>query len=181
MSDATMEIALVVAGALLGLLLALFIEPLLQDKTEVLLVRAVGRFWIRRKKSLAGDWRFVWTKDGTQLSRADETTVRLSAVGARVAGRFAWKGRNYWLLGRRETDEFISGTYLDERAGLTFHGAFHLKVNPNEETMAGRWMGFDSTHRIVEGPWEWRCVDAARYPFEIAAALAKPGRDSSSG
>lgn len=169
LSDTT-EILLVVAGAVLGLLLALLVQPLLQDKAEVLLVRALGRFWVRRRGSLAGAWLFVWTKDDTPLTRAEEVALDLASVGKRVSGRFSWRGRQYWLLGRRETDTFISGTYLDEQVGNTFHGAFQLRIYPNEERMGGRWMGFDSKSVIVEGPWEWRRRAVATYPHEIDGA-----------
>jgi hypothetical protein len=119
----TVQILLVIAGAVLGLLLALLVQPLLQDKAEVLLVRALGRFWLRRRGDLAGTWVFVWTRDDTPLTRSEEVSLTLFSVGRRVSGRFAWRGRQYWLLGRRETDMFVSGTYLDEEAGNTFHGA----------------------------------------------------------
>src|SRR5215208_3674957 len=95
LSDAT-QILLVVAGAVLGLLLALLVQPLLQDKAAVLLVRALGKFWLRRRGDLAGEWRFVWTKDDTPLTRTEEVSLDLSSVGRRVSGRFSWRGRQYW-------------------------------------------------------------------------------------
>jgi len=171
LSDTT-QILLVVAGAVLGLLLALLVQPLLQDKAEVLLVRVLGRFWRRRSGDLGGAWRFVWTIDKTPLTASEEVSLNLSSVGKRVSGRFSWRGRQYWLLGRRETDTFISGTYLDEQAGNTFHGALQLKIYPNEERMKGRWIGFNGRSVIVEGPWEWRRENVPTYPHEIGHARA---------
>ena len=80
---------------------ALFVQPLLRDKAEVVLVRALGRIWVRRHGGLAGPWRFVWTKDPAHLDRSEEVSLRLAEVGSRVSGRFSWRGREYWFLGRR--------------------------------------------------------------------------------
>ena len=167
MSETFLQIVLLVLGAVVGLALALLVQPLLQEKAEVLLVRVVSALWFRKSESLSGSWMFVWTKEGSVLDRSEEIPVQLSCVGKRIAGRFAWRGRSYWVLGRRETDEFISGTYLDEKAGLTFHGAFQLRILPDEQTMAGRWIGFNTNHEIIQGPWHWRQKEANLYPFEV--------------
>jgi hypothetical protein len=167
MSDAGGQILLLIGGAVLGLVLALFAQPLLQDKAEVFLVRFLARFGARKKGSLAGDWMFVWARDGATLDRSVEIPVKLSVVGKRISGRFEWRSRRYWLLAQRTTDEFISGTYIDEQAGLTFHGAFQLRIHANEESMHGRWMGFDSSRKIAEGPWHWRREATAKYPYEF--------------
>lgn len=167
MNGAVGQVVLLIAGAVLGLLLTLLVQPLTQDKTEVFLVRLLARFGPRRSGSLAGKWKFVWVRDGATLDRSEEVGIELSVVGKQISGKFIWRDRQYWLRAQRTTEEFISGTYLDQQAGLTFHGAFQLRVHANEQSMHGRWMGFDSTGRIAEGPWHWRRdAPELKYPYE---------------
>jgi len=72
------------------------------------------------------------------------------------------------MLGTRHTDQYLTGTYEDEVAGHSFHGAFQLKILPNEEVMTGRWVGFNSLNEILQGPWEWRRSQISKYSFETA-------------
>jgi hypothetical protein len=172
------DFALLVFGAVLGLLLALFVQPLLEDHARGVLIRLVGKFTLRTRSSLAGCWNSVWAIDGAALDTAAEMrNIVLHQVGTRVAGTFLWHGRTYRLLGNRLTPNFVSGTYEDTVEGYTLHGAFQLEVYPKEQFMVGRWMGFNRHNRIVEGAWEWKRIDCAAnsqtvkvrppsYPFE---------------
>ena len=136
------QVILLVAGALLGLILSLFVQPLLQDRSEVILVKVLGKLIARRRGSLEGEWRFVWAKDGVSLGRQEEVTVKVAVAGQRMSATFTWRDRDYWFLAQRTTQEYISGTYFDREVGLNYHGAFQLKVLTNERTMKGKWMGF---------------------------------------
>lgn len=168
------DLTLTLFGGVVGIALALLVQPLLEDKTQGLLVRLVGRFWIRERKSLAGTWASVMLSDGASLSREKEITeISLFEVRKRVAGTFSWKGRVYRLLGARQSDQYLTGTYEDVVAGHSFHGAFQLRIFPNEEIMSGRWVGFDSSNKILQGPWEWRRSEADHYAFEISKGEPK--------
>jgi len=150
---------LLIAGAVVGLLLALFAQPLLEDPARSLLVRVLGRLpLVRGRQSVAGEWQFVWWRDGDDeaTARSTETQLRLVTVASKVAGKFDWRGRSYQLIGSRHTTNFISGTYVDTREGNVFHGSFQLRALPGDSLMEGRWMGFNSDHQIVEGPWYLR-------------------------
>jgi len=182
---ASKDLILLIAGAFLGLFLAVFIQPLIEDNARGILIRLVGHLRIRSKSSLAGDWNAVWAIDGKPLDLNSEMrNIRLHEVGNRIAGEFKWHGRTYRLLGNRITPNFVSGTYEDVVAGYTLHGAFQLQVFPKEQFMVGRWMGFNRENHIVEGPWQWRRLVAksndtsatdksAKYPFETDPALPK--------
>jgi hypothetical protein len=169
MTEIAIQFFYAFVGAVFGLILSLFVQPLLQDRAEVGLLSIISKVWLRRQKGLSGQWMSIWFTDGNLPNRNPEMSIKLSTVGRRVAGKFEWRGHRYWLIGRRDTDEFISGTYVDESVGLTFHGAFQLRIMPNEETMVGRWMGFNSESKIVEGEWHWRRVSATKYPFEYGS------------
>jgi hypothetical protein len=131
-------------GALIGLFVTLFIQPLLQESSEGLLVSALSRIkpW-RSKANLDGDWAFIWWLADGEPRLDEQVSVRLKTVGKRVVAKFEWRGRTYHLLGRRESTEYITGTYVDEREGVTFNGAFQLRILPNELTLDGRWIGFN--------------------------------------
>lgn len=167
------DVILLILGGLFGLLLALFVQPLLEDSVRGILIRVVGHLRIRSKSSLAGTWYAVWCVDGSALDVSTEMrNIKLHEVGTRIAGQFEWHGRTYRILGNRITPNFVSGTYEDVIAGYTLHGAFQLEVFPKEQFMVGRWMGFNRANRILEGPWQWRRVPdpkkpLPKYPFEI--------------
>lgn len=168
------DIFLLFLGGLFGLFLALFVQPLIEDKTQGLLVRIIARFGIRSKESISGNWSSVMLSDGVVLSRENEIQhIQLSEVRTRIAGTFTWKGRTYRLLAKRHNDQYLTGTYEDIRAGYTFQGAFQLRIYPNERIMAGRWIGFNSENQIIEGPWEWRRSEHLNYPFEQVALKNK--------
>lgn len=158
----------IIVGALLGLLLSLFAQPLLNEPAQSFLVRLIGRLSIvRGKTDVAGLWQFVWCIDGQEISRAQEHSLRLRTVGTKVAGKFTWHDRTYQMIGNRYTTNHITGTYVDQNEGNVFHGSFQLRVLPKDKLMEGRWMGFDSDHtKILSGPWYLRQQDQPTYYFE---------------
>lgn len=170
---ATVEFVYALSGAVLGLLLAVLVQPLLEDPARSFLVRVLSRLpLVRSRINLSGDWVFMWWKDAEAPDRSTETSVQLKTVGSKVAGKFSWRDQQYHLIGSRHTGQFISGTYVDEKEGNVFHGAFHLKVLPHDNVMVGRWMGFNSQGDIVAGPWHLRRANHHQYAFESTSGPA---------
>jgi hypothetical protein len=156
-------------GGAVGLILALLVQPLLEDASRSFLVRLLSRLpLVRSRADVAGRWCFVWWQDGG-VANKDEVPVSLKTIGQKVAGKFEWSGNTYQLIGSRHTSNFISGTYVDQRAGNTFHGTFQLKVLPGDNLMEGRWMGFNAHGDILSGPWFLHRESQEHYSYERSA------------
>jgi hypothetical protein len=119
------DIWLLIGGALLGLLLALFVQPLLDDAAKRWLVGIFGTNRIRKTSSLAGDWHYKWGLDQEPMTSG---TITLFQIGSNLTGRFSYRHRDrqsdYRLLAVRVTESWISGRYEDITSGNTFHGVF---------------------------------------------------------
>ncbi|CAK2846770.1 conserved hypothetical protein [Vibrio crassostreae] len=162
-------------GSFFGLILALLVQPLLEDRAQGFLLRLISNFWIRKKGSIAGDWCSIMTLSDAELERSNEiTNIKLTQVGKRVSGVFTWNGRSYRILAKRNVSHYLTGTYEDIVGGNTFEGSFQLKVLPNENVMQGKWLGFDTSGQILEGKWEWRRQEYGSYAFDIDESNNKP-------
>jgi hypothetical protein len=116
---------------------------------------------------LSGKWLAVWTIHGQPLTRADEIeSVELALENGQYTGSFTWRGNTYRLTSRLVSGIFLTGRYEDLRGGRSFVGAFQLATFPGNQTMGGRWIGFDYRNRVLYGPWQWRRPPVAHYPFE---------------
>ena len=161
---------------MLALLLALFVQPLVEDRAHVFLVRLLGGLAPPQLQSLQGTWFFVWCREGEELTRDEEVpSVRVQELGRRATATFAWKERQYRLIGKRASDVFLTGTYDDFYRGRTFHGAFQLSILPGGQLMSGKWIGFNSQNEVISGPWEWRRESKPGYPFERRLSSSGPG------
>lgn len=159
------DVLLLALGIAIPFVMTLFLQPLVEDRAHGLLIRIVGSVWPRRRLEMTGTWQSVWCKDGGVLTVEEQFDVKLYEVNARVAGQFVWKENTYRILARRLSDHYITGTYEHINSGNTLHGAFQLRVLPNGKVMGGRWIGFNSSLRIVGGRWQMR-RDNKPYPFE---------------
>jgi hypothetical protein len=164
-SDITKEILLLVAGAVLGLVFTLLVQPFLAEPAQRFLMRMLGSRAPRGEESIAGKWECRWWKDG----EADKATmtVNLRLFLNSVSGSFEFDGRTYHVVGKIDNNTILTGTYYDQYRGRTFHGAFQLHIQPRALTMTGRWIGFNRYNQIMTGPWEWRRNSEQKWPSEM--------------
>jgi hypothetical protein len=160
------QIGLLVLSALLGLAAALFLQPLLEDPAQRWLVNILGAVAPRRAESLAGDWLCRWCRDGEPFK--EPMKVNVKQLGRWITTSFEYEGRVYTAQGKVERKSIVTGTYYDQFAGATFHGAFQLCVLPRQLTMSGKWMGFNAKYKVISGPWEWKRAMVDKFPSEYA-------------
>lgn len=68
-------------GALIGLFLALIIQPLLENRAQGFLLRFISNFWYRKKGSIAGEWCSIMTLSESDLDRSNEIkNIKISQV-----------------------------------------------------------------------------------------------------
>lgn len=165
----------VIMGAVLGVVSALLLQPLLQDRAHRFLIRLFGPLAPTPKGSLAGSWASVWCLEDQELTRNREMTgIDLRELGGHLTGTFEWEGRKYRILAQRASDLFVTGRYEDLTSGRTFHGALQLVIHPGESHMSGKWIGFDADNSVLSGPWEWRRTNAEEYVFETRGSDPVP-------
>jgi hypothetical protein len=155
---------LLLVGAGLGLLLTLLVQPFLEEPAQRLLVYLLGSKAPRSDESIAGQWECRWWKDNKPVP--DPMTIKLSQLMGTVRGSFQFDGRTYILKGKVDNNTIVTGTYYDQHAGRTFHGAFQLHIQPRALTLTGRWIGFNRKNEIKSGPWEWRRTAGEQWPSE---------------
>ena len=160
------QIGLFVLGPLLALALALFLQPLLEDRARAGSLTSSEPWRTRRKESLAGEWICRWCKDGEPYKQPMKVNVK--QLGRWITTRFEYEGRVYTAQGKVEPESIVTGTYYDQLAGATFHGAFQLFVIPRQLTMSGKWMGFNARYQVISGPWEWKRATVDRFPSEYS-------------
>jgi hypothetical protein len=160
------QIGLVVLGSVLGLALALFLQPLLEDRAQRWLVNILGALAPRPKDSLAGEWICRWSKDGEPYKQPMKLKVK--QFGRWLTTSFEYEGRVYTAQGKVERESIVTGSYYDQLAGATFHGAFQLWVLPRQLTMSGKWMGFNASNEVISGPWEWKRATVDKFPSEYS-------------
>jgi len=67
-----MELLWAAAGAVIGLLLTLFLQPVIEERATSILMRVLGSASSRGKKSLAGLWDHRWLIDSSKYPPAVE-------------------------------------------------------------------------------------------------------------
>lgn len=150
-----MEVVWALIGAIFGLLLTLFVQPFLESTSSSLLVRIFGSTR-RKKQSLSGPWQQKWHVESTSAPSANESTLQLKQLGRRVSAEFKSLGRTYCINGEISQGTYLTGSWYDEAEGSTYHGAFQLRIRPNDDAMIGKWIGFAESGEIKGGLWEWR-------------------------
>ena len=114
-----------------------------------------------------GNWCSVWAMHGEPLNRREEIgSINLVEDGENIRGTFTWRNAEYYLSCKVTSGIFLTGTYEDKRGGRSFVGTFQLTMFPGNQTMGGKWLGFDMRNRVLAGKWEWRRQDVNHYPFE---------------
>lgn len=162
-----MEIFLLFLGAILGLLLAVFIQPLVENQALDILVKWFGSRTQRRKQSLAGAWHQRWHVDSKSFSSSNEDqNVVVTQLRNRIITKHETDGRTYHTTGTLAQDQYVTGTWYDEVEGSSYYGAFQLRVLPGAEAMLGRWIGFGTDGAIKTGIWEWKRPHISSYPIE---------------
>jgi hypothetical protein len=152
-----MELLWAIVGAVLGLLLTLFVQPFVEDKTLGLIVRKLGSTK-RTKQSLAGDWIHMWSVESSNYPPLNGSPVSISQLRNHISAKFEESGRTYCVSGEVSQGSYVTGTWYDESDGSTYHGAFQLKIHPKDESMKGKWIGFSNSGEIKVGSWDWQRV-----------------------
>ncbi|HEY0018531.1 MAG TPA: hypothetical protein VGC13_19645 [Longimicrobium sp.] len=154
-----MEFLWAAVGALVGLVLTVFVQPFIEGAAHGVLVRTFGSAR-RRKQLLAGTWQQQWAVESTNFPPVNPSTVQMKQLGKRVSAKFASAGRMYFVNGEVSQGTYLTGTWYDEAEGSTYHGAFQLRIRPNNDSMVGKWVGFGESGEIKTGVWEWRRVES---------------------
>ncbi len=164
-----MEVFLLIVGVLLGLLVTLFVQPVIQDRADETLVRWLGTTKLRKKKSLSGPWHQRWWVESEVFPVANEDkNVVVQQFRNRIYATHVSQGRTYNTTGMVEQETYVTGTWYDEYSGPTYHGAFQLRVLPGGDTLLGKWIGFGTDGRIKSGDWEWKRPEVEKYPLDRA-------------
>jgi hypothetical protein len=151
------QVLLALFGALVGFLLALIAQPVLQPRVDGLLAKLPFSIAIRRKRSIAGQWKQTWFAESTNYPRENTSEILLRQVGGSVSGALVAQGRTYRVEGNVEGDYF-TGVWRDSEAGHTYHGAFQVRIYPNANHMDGTWIGYRTNGEIQSNRWEWNRV-----------------------
>lgn len=152
-----MEFLWAAVGAVIGLVLTLFVQPFVEGAAHGALVRAFGS-GRPRKQSLAGSWQQQWSVDSANYPPINPSRVEMKQLGKRVSAKFQSLGRTYFINGEISQGMYLTGTWYDEAEGSTYHGAFQLRIRPKDDSMIGRWVGFGESGEIKTGAWEWHRV-----------------------
>lgn len=160
-----------ILGAILGVIFALILTPLAEDKIQDLLVRVFGTSQ-RKSQRLAGKWLQRWWVESTQYSLTNEDVEAIvKQLGKRISAKYKasdqdGRVRVYILKGVIENN-YITGTWHDLEKGVTYFGAFQLCINTNADTLEGIWIGFSGkSSKIKSGKWEWKRPDVQSYPSD---------------
>lgn len=162
-----MEVILLITGAVLGLLLVVFVQPLVEGQALDLLIKWFGTKTQRRRQSLAGPWHQRWHVDSESFtSRNEDQKVIITQLRNRIATSHITAGRTYHTVGMVGQDQYVTGTWHDEVSGSSYYGAFQLRILPGADMMLGKWIGFGTDGSIKTGIWEWKRPSVECYPTD---------------
>lgn len=166
------DIILLALGGFLGLGLALFAQPLLEDRANSLLVRLLGSTNRRSRKSIAGTWDHCWSLDA-QASSFNAAHPPCAVKQLRMRVTASWlneqEQRTYVLVGEIEQERYVVGRWYDQEAGPTYSGSFLLAIHLGGNSMTGKLLGYDDKGQIRCGLWEWKRTENPIYGSEDAA------------
>ena len=143
---------LAIFGAILGFLLALFVQPVVQPHVDKALAKSPVVF--RRKRSISGLWAQTWHVNSENYPDSNPSEILLRQVGGSVSGQLTAQNRIYRVEGAVEGNYF-TGIWRDSEAGHTYHGTFQLRILPNANEMKGTWIGFRTNGEIQSNSWVW--------------------------
>lgn len=147
----------------MSLVFSLIFIPLWQDAVNDFFVNTFGGRWFRRSDSLTGEWLQDWQVDGREKFEHLNPKLELKQLGKSLVGTFYFEDRTYRIRAKIENNAFISGIWFDEVSGQVYHGAFQAKIEVNQKKINGKWIGFSSTHSIINtGSWQWERKPGAR-------------------
>ena|SRR5258708_3625908 len=143
-------------GAILGALIALPVNSILQSPVDNLLSNGYKTLiGIPKGQDLRGTWHVEYDIE----DRKENFDIKLKQIGSRVWGdttQTAPSGFLFKLQGRFVRD-VLAFNWIDASPNGTSHGVFMGTLNNDRKnTVDAQWLGFDQHHNIQGGKIEWR-------------------------
>lgn len=149
---------LLLAGAILGALIALPVNSLLQSPVDNLLSNGhrtlIG---ISRGQDLRGKWHVEYEIEG----RTEKFDIKLKQIGSRVWGDTTETdpSRFFFKLQGRFVGSVLVLNWIDADSNGISHGVFLGTLDPGRKgTVGAQWLGFDRNNTIQGGKIVWNKV-----------------------
>jgi hypothetical protein len=145
-----------------SIIASIMLTLLLTDPINYLLTQLLGSFIIRKENSISGIWKAVWdyNKDGKCYSIVQ--FYRVKQLGKYMTAHSINDNINPTSLkGKINSNSFLTGIWIGKfiKDFGKYHGAFQFTIAPTGNIMLGKWIGFNTSHIIKEGNWEWSILN----------------------
>lgn len=166
----TGAILLTLAGAVLGTLLALVLDPLLGRPVErgvLRMLSLVGGGTGQRDLDLTGIWHSIYTyttSDGPNAYRGHHYVV-VRQFRDRVAVRSLDhpEGSKLWMDLELDSGLVLTGTWRELTGRkLEYHGAIQMLVKPSRSELEGLWVGFGRSRSVKCDAWQMTRVSRTK-------------------
>jgi hypothetical protein len=166
------------------LILGVVITIIATEPIQYLMAKTLG-LWIHRPpRGIKGIWdsSYIYRSKGSK--KTERQLIELRQFGNYVVGRvLSGQSHSHTFKGRIRHEIFFTGTWDTDVKGEIYHGAFQFVLDVQGKKMSGKWIGFDSQHRVDSGDWEWNLIsdriDSATKQ-RIVADFKTKGKDASS-
>lgn len=92
-------------------------------------------------------------------------------LGKNVIVRIESKQGRLRARGKLRDQKYLTGTWIHNKDGSRYHGAFQLIFSPEGDNAEGRWVGYSGRKSEVRaGKWRWQRVGGAE-PEKVAGAV----------
>lgn len=151
---------LAVAAFLFGVIITAVAAATVQAFVEDPIYRLLSRLSpgsIRSPiRKLNGTWASTYQYLSHGESLTGEQRMRLRQIGPYIRGSYiGGSGPHRHRVRGRIRDVYLTGFWENTARGANHHGAFQLIISPDGHEMTGRWIGFDSRHKMQSGSWKW--------------------------
>jgi len=140
-----------------GIILSIFLTILLTDPINFLIAKIFGGTKIKENK-ISGIWKAVWYYETGIKRHSIIQYYKVKQFGNFVIARSINDEINPTeIKAKISNNTFLTGSWVGkfEKNKGRYHGALQFLITPTGNKMNGKWIGFDTKHKVNGGDWEW--------------------------
>lgn len=144
---------------ILALLLSVILSILATEPIFFLLARILGVWLPLKNRGIKGLWEATYLYESKGNIKSETHLMELRQFGNYVIGKNLC-AQNHWhrLSGKIRNEYYYTGVWENTADGQIWHGGFQFHLHNDGSLMEGKWIGFDSSKKVQEGPWRWKLL-----------------------
>ncbi|MBW4889117.1 nucleotide-binding protein [Mucilaginibacter sp. HMF5004] len=104
---------------------------------------------------LSGKWNFNWSVESETYPKENKENAFIFHYSNTIKGQYTGTDDLTYIFKGEIKGQYIEGFWSNKLGGATYHGTFHIKIEPSTKILKGVWTGWSNQGIVKAGECVW--------------------------